>query len=163
MVSPKVTKQTTRNVAPRQRGHSLAPEHLGERGAGAAVAAAIGGIAIFIAAVAIVVGGLTLPSSYAGSTPPPNVEALGRGQVLSGIALLVLALVIVLTTVGLLANLRRSRPLAVASSAVAALLAVAAFVPVLGATRTDGILLAGLGVAAVAFGGAAFVLARPHR
>lgn len=162
MVNPKVTKQPARTVARRQRGHSLAPEHLGERGAGAALVAAIGGIAIFIAAVAIVVGGLTLPSSYSGTTPPPHVDQIGRSQVFGGIGLLVLALVIVFTTLGLLANLPRSRPMAVASLAVAALLAIVGFVLVQGAARSDGILLAALAVAAVAFGGAAFVLARPH-
>ena len=106
------------------------------------------------------VGGLTLPSSYSGTTPPPNVDQLGMNQVVAGIGLLVLGLVIVATALALLANLPRSRPLAVGSSTIGALLAVAAFVYVLGATRNDPILLAALGVAAVAFGGAAFVLAR---
>ena len=122
--------------------------------------AAIGGTALFIAAVAMTVGGLTLPGSYAGAKPPPNVDQLALRQVLAGIALLVLGLVILATAVALLANLPRSRPLAVGSSALAALLAVAGFGFVLGGTRSDPTLLTALGVAAVAFGGAAFVLAR---
>ena len=160
MVTPKVTKPAKPIVASRQRGHTLAPEHLGERGAAATVVAAIGGTALFIAAVAMTVGGLTLPGSYAGATPPPNVDQLAVRQVIAGIALLVLGLVILATAVALLANLPRSRPLAVGSSALAALLAVAGFAFVLGGTRSDPALLSALGVAAVAFGGAAFVLAR---
>ena len=162
MVSPKVRKPTNPGVAPRHRAHSLAPEHLGESGAAATLIAAIGGIAIFIAAAAMTVGGLTLPASYSGATPPPNVDQLGMNQVFAGIALLVLGLVIVATALGLLANLPRSRPLAAGASAIAALLAVAAFVLVMGATRLDPVLMAALGVAAVAFGGAALVLARPR-
>jgi hypothetical protein len=124
--------------------------------------AAIGGIAIFIAALAMTVGGLTLPSGYSGTTPPPNIDQLALNQVVAGIALLVFALVIVATSVALFANLPRSRPLAVGSSAIAAVLAVAAFAYVLLKSRGDPILLAALGVTVVAFGGASFVLARPR-
>lgn len=160
MVNPKVTKATRPSVASRQRGHTLAPEHLGERGAAAALIAAVGGIAIFIAAVAMTVGGMTLPSGYSGTTPPPNIDQLALNQLIAGVALLVFALVVVATSVALLANLPRSRPLAVGSSAIAAVLAVATFAYVLRGTGSDPILLAALGVAAVAFGGASFVLAR---
>lgn len=108
-------------------------------------------------------GGLTLPASYSGATAPPNVDQLAMNQVVGGVALLVLGLVIVATALGLLANLPRSRPLAAGASAIAALLAVAAFALVVGATRLDPVLLSALGVAAVAFGGAAFVLARQRQ
>jgi hypothetical protein len=122
--------------------------------------AAIGGIAIFIAAVAITVGGLTLPSGYSGTTPPPNIDQLALNQVIAGIAILVFALVIVATSVALFANLPRSRPLAIGSSAIATVLAIAAFAYVLLESHSDPILLASLGVTAIAFGGASFVLAR---
>lgn len=120
----------------------------------------IGGIAIFIAAVAITVGGLTLPASYSGATAPPNLDQLGRNQVVAGVALLALGIVIVATAAALLANLPRSRPLAVSASAIAALLSIAGIVLVVGGARPDLVLLAALGVAAVAFGAAAVVLAR---
>jgi hypothetical protein len=163
VVTPKVTKPAPRSVAPRHRGHSLAPEHLGERGAAAALISAIGGMAIFIAAVAMTVGGLTLPSGYTGTTPPPNLTQLGMSQALGGIALLVLGLVIMATTLALLVDLPRSRPLAIAACGIAAVLAAAAFVVVMGPTRRDLNLLAALGVATVAFGGATVVLARLRR
>jgi hypothetical protein len=120
-------------------------------------------MAVFIAGVAMTVGGLTLPNGYQGTDAPPNLSQLALAQVFAGIALLVFGLVIVATAVALLADLPRSRPMAVASTALAALLSVAAFVLVVGATRRDYILLAALGVAAVAFGGAAVVLARLRR
>lgn len=160
MVSPKVSKPPASRVAPRHRSHSLAPEHLGERGAAAALVDAIGGIAIFIAGVAMMVGGLTLPASYTGQTAPPNVDQLSMVQVLGGVGLLVLGVVILVTALALLAGLPRSRSLAAGASGVAALLSVGAFALVLRAARLDPILLTALGVAAVAFGGAAYVLGR---
>ena len=145
---------------PRHRGHSLAPEHLGERGAAAALVTAIGGAAIFITALAMTVSGLTLPSRYAGATPPPNVGQLGLSQVVGGISLLVLALLIVGSAAALLGGLPRSRPFAVGTSAISAVLALAGFVLLLAPTRRDIVLLSALGIAAVAFGGAAVILAR---
>jgi hypothetical protein len=160
VVSPKVTKPAARIVASRHRSHSLAPEHLGERGAAAALVTAIGGMAIFIAAVAMTVNGMTLPSRYSGSTPPPNVDQLGIGQVVGGIGLLVLGLLIVASAAGLLAGLQRSRPVAAGISAITSLLAAAGVVVLMTATRRDAVLIAALAVAFVAFGGAAVILAR---
>lgn len=163
VVSPKVTRSASRNVVPRHRGHSLAPEHLGERGAAAALVTAIGGTAVFIAALAMTVSGLTLPSRYAGATPPPRVGQLGLGQVVGGMGLLVLGILMVGSSLALLSGLPRSRPFAVTISAISALLAVAGFVLLMAPTRRDLELLSALGVAAVAFGGAAFILARLRR
>ncbi len=148
---------------PRHRGHSLAPEHLGERGAAATLVAAIGGMAIFIAAVAMTVSGLTLPGRYAGQDPPPNVGELGIGQVVGGMGLLVLGILIVGSAAALLGGLRGSRPFAAGVSGLTALLALAAFVILMMPTRRDLVLLAALGVAVVAFGGAAVILARLKR
>lgn len=141
----------------------MAPEHLGESGGAATLVVAIGGMSIFIGAVGVMVGGLTLPGSYAGSTPPPNLGRLETMQVAGGIALLVLGILIVASTAALLANLPRSRALATGTSAITALLAAAGFVLLVGATRRDPVLLAALGVAFAAFGGAAVVLARLRR
>lgn len=147
---------------PRHRGHSLAPEHLGERGAAAVLVTAIGGMAIFIAAVAMTVSGLTLPGRFA-SDPPPNVATLGFGQVVGGIGLLVLGVLIVGSSAALLGGLPRSRPFAVSISAITALLALIGFGLLLAPTRRDLVLLAALGVTVVAFGGAAVILARLKR
>jgi hypothetical protein len=148
---------------PRHRGHSLAPEHLGERGAAAALVTAIGGTAVFIAALAMTVSGLTLPSRWAGADAPPNVGQLGLGQVVGGIGLLVLGVLMVASSLALLGGLPRSRPFAVAMSAISAVLALAGFVLLLAPTRRDLVLISALGVAVVAFGGAAIILARLRR
>jgi hypothetical protein len=148
---------------PRHRGHSLAPEHLGERGAAAALVTAIGGTAIFIAALAMVVDGLTLPSRWAGSDAPPSVGQLGLPQLVGGIGLLVLGILMVGSSLALLGGLARSRPFAVAISGISALLALAGVVLLLAPTRRDLVLLTALGVATLAFGGAAVILARLRR
>jgi hypothetical protein len=124
---------------------------------------AIGGLALFIAAVAMTVSGLTFPSRYAGATPPPNVGQLGVGQVIGGIALLVLGILLAASAAALLSGLPRSRPFAVGTSGVTAVLTAAALVMLFGASRRDLVLLVALVVAFVAFGGAAFILARPRR
>lgn len=148
---------------PRHRGHSLAPDHLGERGAAAALTTAIGGLAIFIAAVAMTVGGLTLPSRWAGADPPPNVGSLGFPQVVGGIGLLVLGILLAGSSAALLSGLPRSRSFAVGIATLTAVLALAGFVLLMFPTRRDFVLLAALGVAVVAFGGAAVILARLRR
>jgi hypothetical protein len=163
VVQPKVTKAKPRTVAPRHRGHSLAPEHLGEPAAAALLVAAIGGVAIFISGVAMAINGLTLPGRYAGATPPPNLSQLGMPQVVGGIGLLALGVLIVGSMAALFGDLPRSRPLTVVVSALAAGLAAVGFVLLVGAPLPDALLLSGLGVAILAFGGAAIILARPHR
>jgi len=120
-------------------------------------------MAIFIAAVGMTVGGMTLPSRWAGADPPPNVGQLGLGQVVGGIGLLVLGVLLIGSSAALLSGLPRSRPFAVGISTVTAVLALAGFVLLIAPTRRDLVLLAALGVAVVIFGGAAFVLARLRR
>lgn len=124
---------------------------------------AVGGLAIFIAAIAMTVGGLTLPGRYSGVLPPPNIGSLGTGQIIGGIALLVFGALIVASAAALLADLPRSRALATGLSAVAALLAAVAVVLLLSATRRDVELIGALAVTFVAFGGAAVVLGRLRR
>ena len=153
----------SRAVAQRHHGHSLAPEHLGEAGAAATLVVAIGGMAIFIASLAMTVGGLTLASSYGGATPPPTVSQIGMSQVFAGIGLLVLGLLIVGSAAALLSNLRGSLQVTAGVCAITALLAGAGTVVLAAAARRDMVLVAALAVAFIAFGGAAFVLARLRR
>jgi hypothetical protein len=120
-------------------------------------------MSIFVGAVGVMVGGLTLPGRYAGATPPPNIGQMGTAQIAGGIALLVLGVLIVASAAALLADLPRSRPLAIGTSAATALLAAAGIALLITAARRDLVLLAALGVAFVAFGGAAVILARQSR
>ena len=127
------------------------------------VATAIGGLSIFIAAIGMAVNGLTLPSRYAGVDAPASAGQLGVGQVVGGIGLLFLGILIVGSAAALLSGLPRSRPFAIGISAITAALALAGFVLLLTPTRRDVVLLAALGVAVVAFGGATVILARLRR
>jgi len=124
---------------------------------------AIGGLAVFIGAIGMMIGGLALPGRYGEGTAPPNIGSLGTAMIVGGIALLVLGGLIVASAVALLANLPRSRALAGGLSAVASLLAAAALVVLVGATRKDPELIAAMLVSLVAFGGAAIVLGRLRR
>ena len=145
---------------PRGRSHSLAPEHLGELGSAAALAVAIGGLSLVIAAGSMIVNGLTFAARYAGTSPPPDVGQLGLGQLLGGIGLLVVSIGLLGSTLALLGALRFARWLTVGFSAVAAALAAAGALLLVGAAHRDNVLNAGLAVAAVVFGGSAVILAR---
>lgn len=109
------------------------------------------------------VNGLTLPGRYAAGEGPPSVAQLGIGQIAGGIGLLVLGILVAGSALALLGGLPRSRPFAVVTSAIAAVLALAAFILLLGPSRRDLVLLAALAVAVVAFGGASTILARLRR
>jgi hypothetical protein len=97
------------------------------------------------------------------SDPPPNVATLGLGQVVGGIGMLVLGVLIVGSSAALLGGLPRSRPFAISISAITALLALIGFGLLMAPHRRDFVLLAARGVAVVAVGGAAVILARLKR
>jgi hypothetical protein len=108
----------------------------------------------------MIVNGLTIASRYAGTTPPPSLGQLGVSQLMGGIGLGVLSVVLVGSSLALLAELRFGRLLTVLFSAITALLAAAGAILLVGAGHRDNMLDAGLGVAFVVFGGAAVILGR---
>ena len=69
---------------------------------------AILGLSTFIAAIALIVFGLTTAGSY-GASPPPNAGSLGLGQVVGGFGLLVIGLALLGSSLAVLADLRGSR------------------------------------------------------
>jgi hypothetical protein len=146
---------------PRSRSHPLAPEHSGEAGSVAVLALAVLGLALFIAAIAMVVFGMTTGSRYV--DPPPNVAELGTGQVLGGIGLGVLGVGLLGAALAVLADVRGSRRIAAGISALAAALSVIGVVRVMTEGAGDPILAASLAVATLVFGAAAVILARPAR
>ena len=91
------------------RPHSLAPEHLGDARAAAALTVTVLGIALFIAAVGVVVSGLTLSASFDPANPPPNADALGTWQVIGGFILFFVGLALAGGGLALLAGSRRAR------------------------------------------------------
>lgn len=123
----------------------------------------IGGLALFIAAIAVVVSGLSLAGRYAGVEPPPNLEQLGAPQIIGGLALVVLSLALIVGAGALLGGVRGSRTAVAALSALTATLAAAGFAISLVQTRRDVVLLSALGVTALVFAGSAVVLARLRR
>jgi hypothetical protein len=146
-------------VRPRQRAHSLAPEHIGEAGSVALLAMAVLGLAIFIAAIAMIVFGMTTAARF-GSSPPPNVDELGIGQVLGGIGLLVAGLAMVGSAAAVLADIRGSRLVAAGVSGLMALLSAAGVVRVMGEGAGDPVLAAALAVTTMVLGVAAIILVR---
>jgi hypothetical protein len=152
-------------VAParaRHRSHTLAPEHIGEAGSVALLAMAILGLAVFIAAIAMLVFGITTSARFA-SSPPPNVGQLGIGQVLGGIGLLVMGLALVGSALAVLADVRGSRRIAAVVAGLSALLAAAGVVRVMGEGGGDAVLAAALAVTTMILGASAIILARRPR
>jgi hypothetical protein len=151
-------------TAPNRRGrsHALAPEHIGEAGSAAVLTLAILGLSTLIAAIALVVFGLTTASSY-GSSPPPNAGGLGMGQVVGGFGLLVIGLALLGSSLAVLADLRGSRRGAAAVAGATALLSVAGVVMVMQVGSGDAVLAAALAVCALLCAASAIILARPAR
>jgi hypothetical protein len=147
---------------PRQRGHSLAPEHVGEAGSVALLALSILGLALFIAAVAMVVFGLTTAARY-GSLPPPNAGGLGQGQVIGGAALAALGIAVLFSAMAVLADIRGSRQVTIAISGLAAILSAIGVLRVMTLGFGDAVLAGALGIVTIVFAAAAIVLARPRR
>ncbi|HEX9635822.1 MAG TPA: hypothetical protein VGB34_10125 [Candidatus Limnocylindria bacterium] len=159
MVNRKVNRPT---ASPRHRSHSLAPEHVGEAGSAAVLAMAVLGLAIFIAAVAIIASGLTIAGRY-GESPPPNVGQLGYGQVLGGAGMVVLGVALVASALAVLADVRGGRRVAAAVAGLTAVLSAAGVFLVMSQPVTDTILASALAVLTLVFGVSAIVLGRPRR
>ncbi len=123
---------------------------------------AVGGLAIFIAAIAMIVAGLTIGSAYAGDAPP-NLAALGTPQIIGGVGLLILGAGLVATAGALLAHLRFARPAATMLAALTALVSAAGAALLVGAPARDTVLVVALVLVFVVFGGATVVLARSNR
>lgn len=157
-----VNRKVNRPAAPsRHRSHSLAPEHIGEAGSAAVLAMAVLGLAIFIAAVAIIASGLTIAGRY-GESPPPNVGQLGYGQVLGGAGMIVLGVALVASALAVLADVRGSRRVAAAVAALTAVLSAAGVFLVMSQPVPDTILASALAILTLVFGVSAIVLGRPR-
>jgi hypothetical protein len=170
VVTKKVSKPAQRGrarvAAPvrpaRARSHSLAPAHLGEWASAAVLAVTVLGLAVFIAGVAMTVAGVTITNRF-GASPPPNVDQLGIGQVLGGIGLGALGLLLSGSGLAVLAEVPRSRAVAAAASALAAVLGVAGIVLVQLQPGGDVVLSIALAVAVIIFAAAAVILVRRRR
>jgi hypothetical protein len=152
-------RQAANAARPRHRSHSLAPEHIGEAGSVALLAMAILGLAIFIAAIAMIVFGLTTANRF-GASPPPNVGDLGMGQILGGVGLVVTGVAMLGSALAVLADMRGGRLAAVAVSGLVALLSAGGVIRVMGEGSGDPVLAAALALTTVILGAAAIILVR---
>ena len=142
--------------------HSLAPAHLGEATAAATVAVMVGGIALVITGIGIIVMALTIGGRW-GASPPP--DAASMALLPAGLGTLVLLLGAGLTAggLGVLAAARRARLLTGILAAVAAALAALGTVLVMIVSPPDPVLAIALTVATLVFGVSALLLLRPRR
>ena len=116
--------------ADRRHSRSLAPPHVGDRLAAALLVVSILGLGMFIMAIAIIAGGLSFGGRF--TEPPPNVDEMGRGQVVAGALLLLLSLAELVVVVAIVADwrwrqLRPLRPRSIAAGLNALLALLAAF------------------------------------
>ncbi len=157
--APRVIRSASRSVAARRRSHTLAPEHLGEMASIATLVLGVGGVALLITAVSMVVGGLTISSRYAASLPP-NIGSLGMPQVLGGIGILLLAIGLVAAAAAVFLDVRGGRTAAIALGGVVAVLSAAGVIGVMTIGGGDRLVAVALLVGAVAFGASSILLLR---
>jgi hypothetical protein len=119
------------------------------------------GLSIFIAAIAMVTFGVTTAARF-GADPPPNVGELGIAEVIGGIGLAVAGLAMLGSAAAVLADVRGSRPVAAAVSALVAVLCVVGVIRVMGEGGGDPILAAALALTTIILGVAAIILVRPR-
>lgn len=162
----KKPSERAREQAPperRPRGHTLAPAHLGEAGSVVMLVLIILGLAVFIAGVAMIASGFTMGGRFTGTTPPPNVDELGRGQVFGGIGLLLLGALQAGSALALLGEVRGARRFCMLVAVGSAVLGVAGVIVVMTQEVTTPLLPGALAVATVIYAASAIILARPHR
>ena len=144
------------------RTHSLAPPHLGELRAGAALTVSVLGVAVFITGIGMTVSGLTATSGIDPSNPPPNAETLGTWQIASGVALFVLGILLAAGGLGLLSGSLRPRILTAVLAVASGIGAIAGGVFVILRGPSDLILAIALFGLGLGLAGAGLILLRPR-
>lgn len=142
--------------------HSLAPGHLGEATAAATVAVMVGGVALVISGIGIVVMALTIGARYT-SSPPPDVGALALVPAALGVLLLLLGGALTAGGLGVLAAARRARLLTGILAAATAGLAALGAVLAMANAPSDPVIAVALTVATLVFGVSSLLFLRPRR
>ncbi len=125
----------------------------------AILALAVGGAAVFITALSLLVGGFTMGARYA-TNPPPDVGRLGIGLIMGGVGLLVLAAAMMGSALAVFADVRGSRIVATIVAGLVALLAAGGAVIAMGGVVTEPVLATMLAIATLVFGVSAILLSR---
>jgi hypothetical protein len=162
MTSRRPIRAASRAGARGRGSASLSPAHLGEATAAATVAVIVGGVALVVTGIGVVVMSLTLGARYGGD-PPPDVGSLIIGPALGGVVVLLLGAGLTAGGIAVLGNVRRSRlATGILSGVVAGLSAVGVVVAMTNPPAAP-ILAIALTVAVIVFGVAALLLLRPRR
>jgi hypothetical protein len=162
MTSRRIIRAASSAGARPRGAHTLAPEHLGEATAAATVAVIVGGIALAITGLGMVVMALTFGGRFT-TDPPPNLGSLGVLPVVAGAVGVLLGIGLVAGGVAVLGEVRRSRLVTGALAAVTTALGAFGSVQAMANPPADPVLAIALTVATLVFGVAAILLLRPRR
>jgi hypothetical protein len=143
----------------RQR-HSLAPDHLTEAHAGAALVLVVMGVALFLISLGIIVSGLTAGNSFDPTSPPPNAADLGTAQIMLGAVVGILGVGMTAGSVLLLTGTTGARLPTAVVALVAAAGGVAAAVVLVLESPNDLILPIGLVIGSLVLAAAGIFLVR---
>ena len=147
----------------RGRGHaSLSPAHLGEATAAATVAVVVGGVALAVTGIGMVVMTLALGARYGGD-PPPDLGSLMVAPSIGGVLLLILGVALTAGGIAVLNDVQRARLATGILSAVAAALAAVGTVLAMTNPPPSPVIAIALTIATLVFGIAALLLLRPRR
>ncbi|CAN5211014.1 hypothetical protein BH23CHL9_BH23CHL9_08750 [soil metagenome] len=142
--------------------HSLAPAHLGEATAAATVAVIVGGVALVITGIGIIVMALTIGARYGGDSPP-NVGSLSVLPAILGLFILLLGGGLTAGGVAVLGAARRARLATGVLAGLAAALCALGTVLAMTNAPPDPVIAIALTVAVLVFGVASLLLLRPRR
>jgi hypothetical protein len=141
---------------------SLSPAHLGEATAAATVAVVVGGVALAVTGIGIVVMTLALGARYGGD-PPPDLGSLMIAPSIGGVGFLLLGSALTAGGVAVLNDVRRARLVTGILAGVAAGLAALGTVLVMTNPPASPVVAIALTIATGVFGIAALLLLRPRR
>jgi hypothetical protein len=164
--SPMTTRRPIRAAsaagAQGRRTTSLSPAHLGEATAAATVAVVVGGIALIVTGIGVLVISLTLGSRYAGD-PPPDLASLIVAPAAGGVAFMILGAALTAGGLGVLGAVPRARMATGILAVITTALAAAGTVLVMINPPPAPVIAIALTIAALVFGIAAILLLRPRR
>jgi len=141
---------------------SLSPAHLGEATAAATVAVVVGGVALAVTGIGIVVMTLALGARYSGD-PPPDLGSLMIGPSIGGAAILLLGVALTAGGVAVLNDVQRARLVTGILAAIAAGLSAIGTVLAMTNPPPSPVMAIALTIATLVFGVAALLLLRPRR
>ncbi len=146
----------------RGRSASLSPAHLGEATAAATLVVIVGGIALVVTGIGVLVTTLTMGARYAGD-PPPDLGSQMITPVIGGILVVLLGAGLAVGGVAVLGDTSRARLITGILAAFTAGAAALMTIPVMTNPPPAPVVAIALTIAAVVFGVAAILLLRPRR